>query len=458
MAKSKLDYSFFADVKPANAVVSDPEPTTNDSSDVDYGFFKSMEPTTSSQTITNNNKFDNIDPNFMLRATKKDPETISNPDGSFSTHRMRAETDAEGNWYVFPSIVEKQDGSLFEFPDTEEGISNAFNWNIRNNNIIPFGKNKQKAIDFSIDGYKKGTPLEDFKKEPNALVEGIKKSLGFVEGATKMGLQFATVTSTSTVAGVVNSFINSLSIDDKDYSKTDGLIPRGVAQGFLPTFPTGSTVPTPPPPSMEENLIGTDKQPTDLSQNANELESNVLTLTNTALNSSSLIKSIKKHEGVGKDGLYVPYLDSLGNLTVGHGHLLQKGSTKTEYTKQEIDDYFEEDLKIAIEKINKLGKLDKINLNTINQVAYEVLAEMAYNMGSNPNAKLGEKKGLTGFTKTLEAIKNGEYELASIHMLYNFEGENYKDISKKIGKTDWYKQVKENRAMTLKKLMSQIKK
>ena len=79
-------------------------------------------------------------------------------------------------------------------------------------------------------------------------------------------------------------------------------------------------------------------------------------------------------------------------------------------------------------------------------------------MGSNPNAKPGEKKGLFGFTKTLEAIKNGEYKLASEHMVYNFEGEDYKDTSKKIGKTDWYKQVKENRAMTLKRLMSQIKK
>ena len=43
-------------------------------------------------------------------------------------------------------------------------------------------------------------------------------------------------------------------------------------------------------------------------------------------------------------------------------------------------------------------------------------------------------------------------------MLYNFEGKNYKDISKKIGKTDWYKQVKENRAKTLQKLMASLEK
>jgi hypothetical protein len=125
---------------------------------------------------------------------------------------------------------------------------------------------------------------------------------------------------------------------------------------------------------------------------------------------------------------------------------------------EEINNFFQEDLKIATERVNKLGELNKINLNKIDQDAYDILVEMALNMGSNPNAKPGEKKGLFGFTKTLEAIKNGEYELASNHMLYNFEGKNYKDISKKIGKTDWYKQVKENRAKTLQKLMASLEK
>tara|TARA_R110001606_G_scaffold238015_1_gene386078 strand:- start:39 stop:632 length:594 start_codon:yes stop_codon:yes gene_type:complete len=183
---------------------------------------------------------------------------------------------------------------------------------------------------------------------------------------------------------------------------------------------------------------------------------NVSTLTNTAFNSSDLRKRIKKHEGVGKNGLYVPYIDSLGNLTVGYGHLLPKGSKKTKYTQTEIDNFFEEDLKIATKRVNKLGQLNKINLNTINQNAYDILVEMALNMGSNPNAKGDEKKGLFGFNKTLEAIKNGEYKLASEHMLYNFEGKDYKDISTKKGKTDWYKQVKETRATTLQKLMAKI--
>ena len=204
-----------------------------------------------------------------------------------------------------------------------------------------------------------------------------------------------------------------------------------------------------------------------------EVKADMVTLQDKALANPDLKKRIKEFEGVGKKGLNTPYqleYKKDGKIikedfyTVGHGHRLPKGAelddkgNLREYTKTEIDNFFEEDLKIATKRVNKLGELNKINLNKIDQDAYNILVEMALNMGSNPNAKPGEKKGLFGFTKTLKAIKAGEYKLASEHMVYNFEGKDYKDTSKKIGKTDWYKQVKENRAMTLKKLMSQIKK
>ena len=198
-----------------------------------------------------------------------------------------------------------------------------------------------------------------------------------------------------------------------------------------------------------------------------EVKADMVTLQDKALSNPDLKKRIKKFEGVSKKGLNTPYqLEYTVNgkkvkedfYTVGHGHRLPKGAEIREYSDEEINNFFEEDLKIATERVNKLGKLNKINLDTIKQDAYDILVEMALNMGSNPNAKPGEKKGLFGFTKTLKAIKAGEYKLASEHMVYNFEGKDYKDTSKKIGKTDWYKQVKENRAMTLKRLMSQIKK
>jgi len=198
-----------------------------------------------------------------------------------------------------------------------------------------------------------------------------------------------------------------------------------------------------------------------------EVKADMVTLEDKALSNPDLKKRIKKFEGVGSKGLNTPYqLEYTVNgkkvkedfYTVGHGHRLPKGAEIREYSDEEINNFFEKDLKIATKRVNKLGQLNKINLDTIKQDAYDILVEMALNMGSNPNAKPGEKKGLFGFTKTLKAIKAGEYKLASEHMVYNFEGKDYKDTSKKIGKTDWYKQVKENRAMTLKKLMSQIKK
>jgi hypothetical protein len=198
-----------------------------------------------------------------------------------------------------------------------------------------------------------------------------------------------------------------------------------------------------------------------------EVKADMVTLQDKALANPDLKKRIKKFEGVGSKGLNTPYqLEYTVDgkkikedfYTVGYGHKLPKDAEIREYSDEEINNFFQEDLKIATERVNKLGELNKINLNKIDQDAYDILVEMALNMGSNPNAKPGEKKGLFGFTKTLEAIKNGEYELASNHMLYNFEGKNYKDISKKIGKTDWYKQVKENRAKTLQKLMASLEK
>jgi hypothetical protein len=193
----------------------------------------------------------------------------------------------------------------------------------------------------------------------------------------------------------------------------------------------------------------------------------MVTKQDKALANPDLKKRIKKFEGVNRKGLNTPYqleYEKDGKIikedfyTVGHGHRLPKGAEIREYSDEEINNFFEEDMKIATERVNKLGELNKINLDTIKQDAYDILVEMALNMGSNPYAKPGEKKGLFGFTKTLKAIKDEEYELASEHMVYNFEGEDYLDTSKKIGNTDWYKQVKKDRAMTLKRLMSQIKK
>ena len=102
-----------------------------------------------------------IRPEFIDRV--KNPKNypfIKNSNGQISTHRMRAERDAEGNWYAFPTIVQLPDGSLKEFPDTEQGTQEAMSYNIENENYVAFGKQKEKALNYSKGGYKKGTPLE----------------------------------------------------------------------------------------------------------------------------------------------------------------------------------------------------------------------------------------------------------------------------------------------------------
>lgn len=81
---------------------------------------------------------------------------IENKDGTFSTHKMAAEVDEKGNWYVFPTIVQLPSGELYEFKDPYQ----AMNYNLNSNNFLPM-KSKKEALDYTKN-YKKGTLLESF--------------------------------------------------------------------------------------------------------------------------------------------------------------------------------------------------------------------------------------------------------------------------------------------------------
>ena len=57
-------------------------------------------------------------PEFLDRIQNpNDYPYITNKDGSISTHKMSAEVDENGNWYVFPTIVKMPTGELYEFND-----------------------------------------------------------------------------------------------------------------------------------------------------------------------------------------------------------------------------------------------------------------------------------------------------------------------------------------------------
>jgi len=83
---------------------------------------------------------------------------IMNDDGSISTHLMAAEMDSDGNWYVFPLIQEDAEGNLNDY---RNDFDTAMEKAITSGNFLPFGQNKDAALEFSKN-YKQGTPLEDY--------------------------------------------------------------------------------------------------------------------------------------------------------------------------------------------------------------------------------------------------------------------------------------------------------
>ncbi len=106
---------------------------------------------------------------------------------------------------------------------------------------------------------------------------------------------------------------------------------------------------------------------------------------------------IQKFEGI----RYVPYVDSLGYLTVGIGHrLVSPNKGKTRYTHEEITQLFNLDLEIAIKSAKKVyitydKQPDNIKL---------ILIDLAFN--------LGETK-LRKFEKMNRAINSGDYVTAA---------------------------------------------
>ena len=92
-------------------------------------------------------------------------------------------------------------------------------------------------------------------------------------------------------------------------------------------------------------------------------------LNNTEF-SDKLVTRIKDNEGVGKQGLNTPYqLEYTVNgkkvkedfYTVGHGHKLPKDAEIREYSDEEIQKFFEEDMKAANNSVKKLVKVENID-------------------------------------------------------------------------------------------------
>ena len=88
-------------------------------------------------------------PEFVDRVNN--PENypfIRNKDGSVSTHKMAAETNEQGEWFVFPMIVMLPTGKLHEF----KAAQSAMDYNLRTGNYLKMPEEKAKA--YAKGGYK----------------------------------------------------------------------------------------------------------------------------------------------------------------------------------------------------------------------------------------------------------------------------------------------------------------
>ena len=115
------------------------------------------------------------------------------------------------------------------------------------------------------------------------------------------------------------------------------------------------------------------------------------------------IKSrIKEHEGF-RDTVYS---DSLGFATIGYGHLVLRTDNFVEgttYSKEMLEEVFNNDFKIAHDSANEL--LADIEHN---HIVKGVIIEMCFQLG---------KPRVMKFKKMWEALKNNDLETASKEMI-----------------------------------------
>jgi lysozyme len=117
----------------------------------------------------------------------------------------------------------------------------------------------------------------------------------------------------------------------------------------------------------------------------------------------TLEERVKLHEGF----ISKIYLDSLSKKTIGYGHLITPDDhfkEGVEYSKEELEDVFQKDLKKAINEADDLIK------TKIADKAREVIIEMVYQLG---------KTGVSKFKNMWSALQESppNYFEAHVQML-----------------------------------------
>jgi hypothetical protein len=185
------------------------------------------------------------EPEFVDRVrNNQNYPVINNPDGSVSTHRMAAESDANGNWYVFPTI-QMQDGELVEYYDSREAMDAAF----KTGNILR-APNKQSALNYAEGAYKRDTGLGN---KPTTALMDIEELAGYTQenpmpvGADIMTQQEAISELTqreesARVAGTVSPFESSWNPTNPNF--------RATAQNAISNMLGGSNI------ASSDNYLG----------------------------------------------------------------------------------------------------------------------------------------------------------------------------------------------------------
>lgn len=112
-----------------------------------------------------------------------------------------------------------------------------------------------------------------------------------------------------------------------------------------------------------------------------------------------LLRTLKRAEGEVKlNGKHIPYRDSLGILTIGHGTNIQSG-----ITDDEADYLLMNRLEDAIAMAETLPYWSKMN-----EARQEVIVEMLYQLGYG---------GFLGFRRMNKALQKEDYKKAAVEAL-----------------------------------------
>ena len=409
----------------------------------------------------NDIKFSDIEAEIATNSDLQEFENIIRRNNNIDSSQAISLMDNMQNVMAYYALNEMYTNTKFDQADAVESATNMFlkNFQIEETYFIPlkydgkdlteFGttagavKDKAELIkdyyleDFNAVAFKSTDPFNQGVSEQELSDKHKRMMRMHGEWRNKgdgTGLVFGVVLDGGQFATVVNADGKELSFNFNDTSYT---LPGTDMQMDIKKLRV-TDVPT-------EYEIGQIKGYTGFTINEGEAMVDKKIINNTSF-SDKLVTRIKDNEGIGKQGLNTPYqLEYTVNgkkvkedfYTVGHGHKLPKGAEIREYSNEEIENFFKEDMKAADKSVKKL-----IKYASTDREAYEILVEMAFQMGG---------EGLAGFKKTIAAINKGDYEEASKHMLYNY---NANGTIK--GKTLWHQQTGK-RAKRLSDLMAQIK-